>query len=145
MNRVIQSNLLKLAAGFLFLQTLIITLAPAVRARTWDVDYRWSQWVALALWGLFILRAHRSIVVHLPDADPYLFPAAAFLSGWGLLTIWRLDSGFGARQALWLGVSIAVLFLGLGLPATLEFLRKYKYLLLSSSLLLTALTLIFGT
>ena len=31
------------------------------------------------------------------------------------------------------------------LPTTLEFLRKYKYILLSSGLLLTALTLIFGT
>ncbi len=145
MNRVIQGNLLKLAAVFLFLQTLIITLAPAVRFRTWNVDYRWSQWAALLVWGLFTLRAHQAIVKHFPDIDPYLFPAAAFLSGWGLLTVWRLEPAFGARQAIWLGVSIVVLLFGLRLPATLEFLRKYKYLLLSGSLLLTALTLIFGT
>ncbi|HET9915359.1 MAG TPA: FtsW/RodA/SpoVE family cell cycle protein [Anaerolineales bacterium] len=152
MNRVIQGNLLKLAAAFLFLQTLIITLSPAVRFRTWGVDLRWSQWIAFLLWGLFVLRAHRSIINLLPDADPYLFPAAAFLSGWGLLTIWRLDTVdanwgqvFGPRQALWLGVSIVVLVVGLGFPATLNFIRKYKYLLLSSGLLLTALTLAFGT
>ena len=41
MNRVTQANLLKLAAVFLFLQALIITLAPAVRGRTRDVDFRW--------------------------------------------------------------------------------------------------------
>jgi len=145
MNRIIQGNLLKLAAVFLFLQTLLITLAPAVRLRTWDVDYRWSQWVGLVLWGLFVLRAHRSVINRLPDADPYLFPATAFLSGWGMLTVWRLDANFGARQALWLGVSIVVLFLGLRLPTTLNFLRKYKYMLLSGGLILTALTLIFGT
>ncbi len=145
MNRVIQGNLLKLAAAFLFLQTLIITLAPAVRLRTWNVDYRWSQWAALLVWGLFILRAHRSIVKQFPDADPYLFSAAAFLSGWGILTVWRLEPGFGARQVIWLGISVVVLLLGLRLPVTLEFLRKYKYLLLSGGLLLTALTLIFGT
>jgi cell division protein FtsW (lipid II flippase) len=145
MNRVIQGNLLKLAAVFLFLQTLILTLAPAVRLQSWDVDYRWSQWMALALWGLFMLRAHKSLIDRLPDADPFLFPATALLSGWGLLTVWRLDDDFGARQALWLGVSVVVLFLGLGLPATLEFIRKYKYLLLTGGLLLTALTLIFGT
>jgi cell division protein FtsW (lipid II flippase) len=145
MNRVIQGNLLRLAAIFLFLQTVIITLAPAVRLRSWDVDYRWSHWVALLVWGLFILRAHQSISKHFPDIDPYLFPAAAFLSGWGMLTVWRLDEDFGARQALWLGISIVVLLLGLRLPATLEFLRKYKYLLLSGGLLLTAFTLIFGT
>jgi cell division protein FtsW (lipid II flippase) len=145
MNRVIQGNLLKLAAVFLFFQTLILTLAPAVRLQQWEVEYRWSQWMALALWGLFMLRAHKSIIDRLPDADPYLFPATALLSGWGLLTVWRLDVDFGARQALWLGVSVIALFFGLGLPTTLEFIRKYKYLLLTGGLLLTALTLIFGT
>lgn len=145
MNRVIQGNLLKLAGVYLFLQTLIITLAPAVRLRSWDVDYRWSQWAALVVWVIFVLRAHRSITKHFPDADPYLFSAAVFLSGWGILTVWRLEPGFGARQVLWLGISIVVLMLGMRLPSTLEFLRKYKYLLLTGGLLLTALTLIFGT
>ena len=60
MSRVIQGNLLKLAAVFLFFQTLVITLAPAVRLRTWDVDYRWSQWVAFLLWGLFVLRLRKT-------------------------------------------------------------------------------------
>ena len=145
MNRITQGNLLRLAAGFLFLQALIITLAPAVRARSLDVDYRWSHWIAFFVWGLFVLRAHQSIVKQLPDSDPYLFPMTAFLSGWGLLTVWRLDPSFGARQALWLMVSAIVFLFGLGLPSTLDFLRKYKYVLLSSGLLLTALTLIFGT
>ncbi|HJR79964.1 MAG TPA: FtsW/RodA/SpoVE family cell cycle protein [Anaerolineales bacterium] len=145
MNRVTQGNLLKLAAVFLFLQALIITLAPAVRARTWDVDYRWSHWMAFFVWGLFVLRAHQSIVRQLPDSDPYLFPMTAFLSGWGLLTVWRLDPAFGTRQAIWLIVGLLVFLFGLGLPSTLDFLRKYKYVLLSGSLLLTALTLIFGT
>lgn len=145
MNRVTQSSLLKLATAFLFLQALIITLAPAVRARTWDVDYRVSHWIAFFVWGLFVLRAHQSIVRQLPDSDPYLFPMTAFLSGWGLLTIWRLDPAFGTRQAIWLIVSLLVFLFGLGLPSTLDFLRKYKYVLLSGGLLLTALTLIFGT
>src|SRR5512132_3208010 len=145
MNRVTQSNLLKVAVVFLLLQTLIITLAPAVRARSLDVNLRWSQWFALLLWALFVLRAHQSIIKLLPDADPYLFPMTAFLSGWGLLTVWRLDPSFGARQALWLAVSILTLMFGLRLPSTLEFLRKYKYILLTGGLLLTGLTLIFGT
>src|SRR5688572_21155977 len=115
MNRVIQSNLLKLGAFFLFFQALILTLAPAVRLRTWEVDYRWSHWVAFVLWGLFVMRAHQAIIRQLPDADPYLFPTAAFLSGWGLLTVWRLNDDLGARQALWLGVSIVTVLLGLHL------------------------------
>ena len=145
MNRITQGNLLRLAAVFLFLQALIMTLAPAVRARSLDVEYRWSHWIGFLVWGLFVVRAHRSIIRQLPDSDPYLFPMTAFLSGWGLLTVWRLDPSFGARQALWFVVSVLVFLFGLGLPSTLDFLRKYKYLLLSSGLLLTALTLIFGT
>ena len=145
MIRATQATLLKLAAAFLVLQTIIITLSPAVRFRSWDVDFRWSQWVALVLWGIFVLRAHQAIVRQLPDTDPFLFPATAFLSGWGLLTVWRLDAGFGGRQALWLGISMAVLLFGLGLPTTLDFMRKYKYVLLTGGLALTAFTLIFGT
>ena len=145
MNRVIQGNLLKFAAGFLILQTLIITLSPAVRARTLEVDFRWSQWLALLMWCAVAYRVNQSIVQRLPDADPYLFPVAALLSGWGLLTVWRLDSGFGARQALWLGISALVFIFGLQLPGTLSFLRKYKYVLLSGGLILTAITLFLGT
>ena len=145
MNRVIQRNLLKIAAGFLILQALIITLSPAVRARSLDADFRWSQWLALLVWGLIVYRAHQAIVKYLPDADPYLFPIAALLSGWGLLTVWRLDSNFGARQTIWLGLSALVFIAALQLPGTLAFLRKYKYILLSGGLFLTALTLFFGT
>lgn len=145
MNRIIQGNLLKIAAGFLILQALIITLSPAVRARSLEVEFRWSQWLAFLVWVLIVYRVHQSIVKYLPDADPYLFPIAALLSGWGLLTIWRLDSNFGARQAIWLGVSALAFIAALQLPGTLAFLRKYKYILLSGGLILTAFTLFFGT
>lgn len=145
MNRSIQGNLLKIAAGFLILQTLIITLSPAVRARSLDVDLRWSQWIGLFIWGVVVYRIHESIADHLPEADPYLFPVAAFLSGWGLLSVWRLDSEFGTRQSLWLGISALAFIAGLRLPSTLEFLRKYKYILLTGGLALTGITLFLGT
>lgn len=134
-----------MAASFLVVQALLITLSPAIRERTLNVDYRLSHWVAFLLWGIFVMRVHRYITDKLPDADPYLFPASAFLSGWGLLTVWRLDESFGARQALWLGVSLVAFTFGLQLPNTLSFLRRYKYILLTSGLILTALTLLFGT
>lgn len=145
MNRVIQYNLLRLAVVFLFLQSAIITLSPAVRARSLDVEYRWSQWIAVLLWGTLIFLVHKAITKYLPDADPYLFPSAALLSGWGLLTVWRLDSILGPRQALWLDISLLVFLLGLRLPTTLMFLRRYKYLLLTSGIILVAFTLLFGT
>ncbi|MBU4224496.1 MAG: FtsW/RodA/SpoVE family cell cycle protein, partial [Chloroflexi bacterium] len=141
----IQSRLLKLAALFLFLYSLILTLAPAARERSWAVDYRWSHWLGFVIWAGLMALTHYQLRRRLPDSDPYLLPLAALLSGWGLLTVWRLDSSLGVRQALWLIVSSGVLILGLRLPADLRFLRRYKYLWLTGGLLLTALTLVFGS
>jgi cell division protein FtsW (lipid II flippase) len=144
MNRITQGSLLKIAAVFLFLQSTIATLSPAVWARSLDADLRWSQWVGVLTWGILTFLVHRGISKRLPDADPFLFPTAALLSGWGVLTIWRLDSNLGARQTLWLDLSLLVFLLGLRLPVTLGFLRRYKYVLLSGGILLVGLTLLFG-
>ena len=144
MNRVTQGSLLKIAGGFLILQSILITLSPVVRERTWDTSLLWTHWIALLVWGGFIFRIHRSFNKHLPDADPYLFPAAALLSGWGILTIWRLEPGFGARQALWFVVSMVIFIAGMHLQS-IKFLQRYKYLLLLGGLGLTAFTLLFGT
>jgi cell division protein FtsW (lipid II flippase) len=141
----IQARLLKLAALFLFLYSLILTLAPAARERSWAVDYRWGHWLGFVIWAGLIALTHYQLRRRLPDSDPYLLPLAALLSGWGMLTVWRLDASLGERQALWLVVSLGIFILGLRLPADLRFLRRYKYLWLTGGLLLTALTLVFGT
>lgn len=123
---------------------LALTLAPAVRERSWQASLRWNHWAGVALWTFFVFVAQRRQSRLLPDADPYLFPIAALLSGWGLLTVWRLTENFGARQALWLSLSLTILAWGFNLPRLLEFLRRYKYIWLTSGLLLTALTLVLG-
>lgn len=145
MNNQVQSRLLQWSALFLFLQSIVLTLAPAVRARTWDVDYRLSHWFGFLIWCLFTYLAHLTLVRNLPERDPYIFPAAALLSGWGLLTVWRLDESFGVRQAAWFALSITILILAVRFLRNLSFFRNYKYLFLSGGLLITALTLIFGT
>ncbi len=142
----IQSRLLKLAALFLILFSIILSLSPVIRERSWDVaSLKWTHWLGLAVWGLTVWIADRQIRRRLPERDPYLFPIAAFFSGWGLLTIWRLSFAFGLRQTLWLVVGLGVLILGLRWPHILPVLKRYKYLWLSGGLLLTALTLFFGT
>jgi cell division protein FtsW (lipid II flippase) len=141
-----QSLLLRWAAFFLFVQSIVLTLSPAGRERTWDVDYRLSHWAGFLAWVVLTTLAHRATVKHLPERDPYLLPAAALLSGWGMLTIWRLNEEFGIRQSIWLGVSILVLILGLyAQQKIILLLRRYKYILLSGGLLITALTLLLGT
>ena len=141
----IQSRLLALAAAFLFLYAIILTLAPAARSRSWAVDYRWQHWLGFAVWGIVFLLAHFQLKRRLPDADPYLLPLAAILTGWGILTIFRLVPGFGLRQTAWLLVCGLIFLLGLRISPELHFLRRYKYIWLTGGLLLTALTLVFGT
>ncbi|MEW6400384.1 MAG: FtsW/RodA/SpoVE family cell cycle protein [Chloroflexota bacterium] len=145
MTDTIQGRLLRWAALFLFIYSIILTLSPAVRERSWDVDYRFSHWVGFVVWLVLIVVSHRATANLLPDRDPYLFPVAALLSGWGVLTIWRLDETFGFRQLIWMVLTVSAFVAALRLPQNLFFLRRYKYILLATGLFLTALTLIFGT
>ncbi len=141
-----QSLLLRWAAFFLFIQSTILTLSPAVRERTWDVNYRFSHWIGFFAWVILTNLAHHATVRFLPERDPYLLPAAALLSGWGTITIWRLNEGFGLRQTIWFGVSIFIFILALYIQKKIfPFLKRYKYLLLTGGLLITALTLLLGT
>ncbi len=145
MHDQIQTRLLRWAGIFLLIQSVILTLAPAVRERSWNVDYRLSHWFGLLAWVIFTTAAHHATIKYLPERDPYLFPAAALLSGWGILAIWRLDEAFGIRQTIWLGISLIVFILAMRLPQNLFFLRRYKYVLLGGGLFITALTLLLGT
>lgn len=141
----IQFRLLGLAGLFITLYAVALSLAPAVRARSWEVAYPWQHWLGWLAWLSVFLAAHRLSSRRLPERDPYLLAVVALLSGWGLLTIWRLDSSLGLKQSLWLLVCGAVLLIGMRLPSDFAFLRRYKYVWLTSGLLLTALTLFLGT
>ena len=144
-NDRIESRLLVLAAIYLLLFSVAITLAPAGRQRTLEVALQWQHWLGYFIWLVVVLITHRQLVKKLPDRDPYLLPVVALMSGWGLLTIWRLFPAFGLRQSIWLGLGFCVFTLGLRLPSNLAFLQRYKYVWLFAGLLLTALTVIFGT
>lgn len=144
MTNRIEGRLLVFAAAFLFTYCLALSLSPAARARSWEVSILWTHWAGGLVWAAAFWYAHRQCDRWLPDRDPYLLPIAGLLSGWGILTIWRLLPGFGARQSVWLLVGMGALIAGLRLSSTLDFLRKYKYLWLTGSLLLTGLTLLLG-
>ncbi len=145
MTETIQGRLFRWVVLFLFLFSCILTLSPAVRARSWSVDYRWSHWIGFSLWLIIFITAQRELARKFPEYDPYLLPLAALLTGWGLLTVWRLDSSYGLRQSLWMVVSGVTLILAVRYFRSLNILRQYKYVLLSLGLFLTSLTLLFGT
>ncbi|TAK14222.1 MAG: hypothetical protein EPO32_02565 [Anaerolineae bacterium] len=141
----IQGSLLLIAALFVVLFAAALTLSPAARLRSWQVDYRWSHWAAVAVWIFSFAAAHRATIRFLPNRDPVLLPLAGLLTGWGLLTIFRLTTTFGLRQTLWLALGTGVLLLGLRRPGILNGIRRFKYVWLAAGLALTALTLVLGT
>jgi len=140
-----QRNLFILAAFFLGIFALAVTLAPAVSARDWDVTFTWSHWIGYLVWLCGFTAVHLISARYLKVRDPMLLPLVGIISGWGLLTIWRLTPTFGLRQTGWMALSLLVLSLGMRLPSLLSLLRRYKYIWLTSGLILTSLTLIFGT
>jgi cell division protein FtsW (lipid II flippase) len=140
-----QSRLMKLTAMFLFLYTTILSLSPAVRSHSWQVAYKWQHWVGFIVWLIGFAIVYRQFHQFLPDGDVYLLPIIALLSGFGLLTIWRLDTSLGWRQTAWLSLGLVVLWFGMQYPKILTLLKKYKYILLTGGLLLTGLTFFLGT
>ncbi len=137
--------LLALATAFLVVFAAALTLAPAARLRTWDVDYHWLHWLGVLVWIVVFWSAQWMLQRHHPDHDPYLLPAAGLLTGFGLLTIFRLTTNFGLRQTIWLAVVGGVLLLGLHRRHDLSTLRRFKYIWLTAGLILTAATLFLGT
>lgn len=141
----IQSRLLGLASSFLLISSLVLTLSPAVRVHSWQVEYRFAHWIGFLIWLVSFSLIHRLTLRVIPDRDPYLLPLGALLTGLGLLTIWRLNPQYGWRQTLWLALSLATMSAIFRAKGFLGILRRYKYIWLTGGLLLTALTFFFGT
>lgn len=144
-NGVLQSRLMHLAASFLFLLSVTITLTPAVRLHSWQADYRLLHWIGFIIWLIAFIWIYSIGSQKFPRMDPYLLPITSLLSGWGLITIWRLDTFLGLRQSLWLILGVGIFWLGFRYPVFLSYLRRYKYIWLFTGLLLTAATFLFGT
>ena len=136
---------MKLAALFVFLCCLVLTFAPAVRLHTWLAEYHWEQWIGFAVWLTGFSVVFRQVNRFLPDRDPYLLPIIAVLSGWGLVEIFRLDTGLGFRQTVWLFACLLAMVIGLRIPQLFNILRRYKYVWLISGLILAGLTFFLGT
>ncbi len=129
--------LLFIAAAFLGVGVLTLTLpdsSPAIG--------RWAL-VGCSFAASFTV-AHVLLNRYLPDHDPFLLPAAALLTGWGLLLIGRLAINFLLRQCIWLLVSTAALLVVVRFSHDLRWLRRFRYTWLCGGLVLLAATLIFG-
>ena len=126
--------LLWLAGAFLLVNAVILSLA----ARSLE------PLAVFAAWGLSVYVGHRLLERDMPQRDPFLFPIAMLLTGWGLLMIERLAPNFTWRQVMWLYVSLAVMLAVSRLPIHLRWLRRYRYTWLSGGLLLLLVTILLG-
>ncbi len=137
--------MLQLAVAFVSLYAVLLTFAPVIKLHSWQAGLSYWHWIGFAIWlGGFLLLYRQSDKLA-PGADPYLLPLMMLLSGWGLLAVARLSPNLGLRQSLWMALGLVLFLYGLRLPAVLVFLRRYKYIWLVSGLIITALTLVFGT
>ena len=141
----IQKRLILLAIAFVFLACAALTFAPAVRMHSFDVELRWQQWIGFAVWLIGFWIIFRQVQRLLPDRDPYLLPIIALISGWGLITLYRLDPSYGFKQTAWLAICLFGFIIGLRFTNLLNLLRRYKYIWLTLTLVLTVLTFFFGT
>jgi cell division protein FtsW (lipid II flippase) len=141
----LQQKFLFFSGIFLFIYSLILTISPFVRSHGIETDLRLGHWFGFLSWCLLVIIFTQLTTKQGLRIDPYISSVALTLSGWGLLTIWRLLPSFGIRQIIWLATSIFTVLIGLLKLKDLSFLRRYKYLWLTTGLIITSLTLIFGT
>lgn len=130
---------------FIFLNSLVLTFAPAVRLHTWHANLNWQHWIGFVVWLAGYTVLYFQMNKCLPERDPYLLPIIALLNGWGLMMIYRLSTNFGIRQTIWTALAIIGVIAALRYKNLLPTLRRYKYVWLVSGLLLTLLTFIIGT
>lgn len=141
-----QGKLFLLAAGFLFVVSSTLTLAPISRTKSFDTPLEWPHWIGFFTWLFFFLFLFYFMEKYSIHVDPILIPLVALISGWGLMVIWRLSNTLGAKQTLWLGISVGMIIAGLKYQhKVLQLLRNHKYIWLFSGLIITTLTLLFGT
>lgn len=130
--------------ALLLVATLFVLLNAVAYSLVHDGRLSWAHLWAPLVWLGGSLLFHLALRLLKPGRDPYLLPLVAFLSGWGLLLIDRLAPNFLARQVVWVLLAYAVAALIAVWPRPIMPLIRYRYTLLSASLFLLAMTLLFG-
>jgi cell division protein FtsW (lipid II flippase) len=87
-----------------------------------------------AIFLALCLVVHLFIRATLPHADPYLFPLAALLAGFGLVVIYRIDDTLARQQAGWFVAGIVLFALTVLLLRDVRVLERYRYLIASAGI-----------
>lgn len=143
-SRQLRSRLMLLATLFMLAYGVALSLAPSVRTHDASATPLWQHWIGILAWLIGFLLLTDQINRVLPTSNPFILPLTAILSGWGLMTIWRLSTQMGLKQTVWLSLGIILVLVGLRIQNLSELLRRYKYVWLTLGIILTFLTLFLG-
>jgi cell division protein FtsW (lipid II flippase) len=104
----------------------------------------WHLAAILGGWNLAWLGSAWLLHRRLANFDTLILLLAALLTGWGLIMQTRLAPAMIYRQVLWLLIGCSVMCAVALAPGITRTLRRYRYTLLTSGILLLGATLIFG-
>lgn len=76
--------------------------------------------------------------------DPLLLPVASFLSGMGLVEIYRLEPELGLKQAVWIGLGVVVMVALCLVLRDHRVLERYRYVYLLAGVALQLAVMLFG-
>ncbi|HDZ86514.1 MAG TPA: FtsW/RodA/SpoVE family cell cycle protein [Actinobacteria bacterium] len=126
------AGILFLGFGLSFLSTKYLFLVPS------DVLL-----LGFILMIMFLI-AHAVNRMVVPLSSPVILPIAAFLSGLGLMLIFRLDNDKAALQLLWIGMGLAAFIFTLLIYHNYSKIKQYKYVSGLAGIILMLSPIFFG-
>jgi cell division protein FtsW (lipid II flippase) len=94
--------------------------------------------LALCLGGHLLIRAT------LPHADPYIFPLLAVLASFGIVMVYRIDSAQARSQASYFVIGLILMAATIVLFRDYRRLERYRYVIVTASLVLLVLPRVPG-
>ncbi|NPV52897.1 MAG: FtsW/RodA/SpoVE family cell cycle protein [Firmicutes bacterium] len=129
--------------GFALFPVILGGATVELVSRSWEgqVPMSWALW---PLYALCSLAAYYLGGGHKGRLEPVIFPVVVFLTGFGIIETYRLRPDLAWRQFSWVMIGLALLVaLGIFLRDYGD-LQRYEYLWGVLSVVLLALTIVFG-
>ena len=137
-----EALLLLLAILFVCLSALALKLLYT--PKTTSVQFNTLFIISIIVWITLSILTHLLLNMWIPNRDALMFPIMSLLTGWGMITIWRLQGTYAFRYAMWFAISIICMLIIIRWSQHLVFLEKHPYLSLVAGILITALTVLVG-
>ncbi|HSN93996.1 MAG TPA: FtsW/RodA/SpoVE family cell cycle protein [Anaerolineaceae bacterium] len=132
------------AGFFVFFYAATLSVSTSIRLHQPDFNIKYIFFLPFFVWLFWVSLIQKTLRKKLPNRDPLIFPVVALLSGWGLLSVWRLSSNLGLLQTLWFSVGSLIIIFAISRPNITQTLKRYKYIWLVLGLALLGLTFIIG-